>query len=85
MTEITSEQLHEQTVAMLDRSGNGQPLKIMHNGKAAALLIPPQEDSDPSWAEIMAKVRSVRAQGGPTRPDPILAERKQRNYAARVH
>jgi antitoxin (DNA-binding transcriptional repressor) of toxin-antitoxin stability system len=84
MTEITSKQLHEQTAAMLDRAKGGQRMKVIRNGRPAALLIPVEEEIDPPWDEIMAEVRKARAQGGPTRPNPILAERKKRRYAARV-
>jgi len=37
---------------------------------------------DPSWDVIMAEVRAARAEPGQTRPNPILEERKRRNYAA---
>ena len=84
MTEITSKQLHEQTALMLDRAKGGQRMKIIRNGSPAAWLIPAEEEIDPSWDEIMAEVRKVRAKGGPTRPNPILAERKKRHYATRV-
>ena len=84
MTEITSKQLHEQTAAMLDRAKGGQRMKVIRNGHAAAWLIPANEEIDPAWDEIMAEVRKARAKGAPTRPNPILAERKKRHYAARV-
>jgi len=84
VTEITSKQLHEQTAAMLDRAGGGQRMKVIRNGRPAALLIPANEEIDPSWDEIMAEVRKARAQGGPTWPNPVLAERRKRHYAARV-
>jgi antitoxin (DNA-binding transcriptional repressor) of toxin-antitoxin stability system len=84
MTEITSKQLHEQTAAMLDQAMGGQRMKVVRNGRPAALLIPVDEEIDPSWEEIMAEVRTARAQGGSTRPNPVLAERRKRHYAARV-
>jgi antitoxin (DNA-binding transcriptional repressor) of toxin-antitoxin stability system len=84
MTEIASKQLHEQTAAMLDRAKGGQRMRVIRNGRPAALLIPANEEIDPSWEEIMAEVRKVRAQGAPTRPNPVLAERRKRHYAARV-
>jgi len=83
MTEITSKQLHEQT-ATIDRAKGGQRMKIIRNGRPAALLIPADEEIDPPWDEIMAEVRKARARGGPTRPNPILAERRKRHYAARI-
>jgi antitoxin (DNA-binding transcriptional repressor) of toxin-antitoxin stability system len=84
MMEITSKQLHEQTAAMLDRAKRGQRMRVLRNGKPDALLVPADEAIDPSWDEIMADVRKARAKGGPTRPNPILAERRKRNYAARL-
>jgi antitoxin (DNA-binding transcriptional repressor) of toxin-antitoxin stability system len=84
MTEITSKQLHEQTAAMLDRAKSGQRMKVIRNGRPAALLIPVTEEIDPSWDEIMAEVRKARAKGGRTRRNPVLAERRKRHYAARV-
>ena len=84
MTEITSKQLHEQTALMLDRAKGGQRMKIIRNGSPAAWLIPAEEEIDPSWDEIMAEVRRLRAKSAPTRPNPILAERKKRHYATRV-
>ena len=84
MTEITSKQLHEQTAAMLDRAKGGQRMKVIRNGQSAAWLIPANEEIDPAWDEIMAEVRKARAKGAPTRPNPILAERKKRHYAPRV-
>jgi antitoxin (DNA-binding transcriptional repressor) of toxin-antitoxin stability system len=85
MMEITSKQLHEQTASMLDRAKGGQRMRIIRNGKPAAWLVPANEEIDPSWDEIMAEVRKARAKGGPTRPNPVLGERRKRHYAARVH
>jgi len=57
---------------------------VIRNGRTAAWLIPANEEMDPAWDEIMAEVRKIRAKGGPTRPNPILAERRKRHYAIRV-
>lgn len=84
MTEITSKELHEQTGSVLDSVKRGQRFRVLRNGTADALLVPANEEIDPSWDEIMADVRKARAKGGPTRPNPILAERRKRNYAARL-
>lgn len=84
MTEISSKQLHEQTAAMLDRAKGGQRMKVIRNGRPAAWLIPATEEIDPTWEEIMVEVRKARGKDGPTRPNPILAERKKRHYATRV-
>jgi antitoxin (DNA-binding transcriptional repressor) of toxin-antitoxin stability system len=84
MTEITSKELHEQTGKFLDSVKRGQRFRIVRSGVADALLVPANEDIDPSWDEIMADVRQARAKIGPARPNPILAERRKRNYAARL-
>ena len=84
VTSITSKELHERTAALLDRVKQGQRFRVLRGGKADALLVPATEKIDPSWDELMADVRKVRAQGKALRPNPIIAERKKRNYAARV-
>ncbi len=84
MTSITSKELHEQTGALLDRVKQGQRFRVLRGGEADALLVPPTDQVDPPWDEIMAEVRRARAEGKPPRPNPILGERKKRNYAAGV-
>ena len=84
MTSITSKQLHEQTAALLNRVKQGQRFRVVRGGEADALLIPATDQIDPPWDEIMAEVRKARSQDKPSRPNPILAERKKRNYAARL-
>lgn len=84
VTSITSKELHEQTGAFLDRVKRGQRFRVLRGGEADALLVPATEQIDPPWEEIMAEVRRVRAQGKPPRPNPILAERRKRNHAARI-
>jgi antitoxin (DNA-binding transcriptional repressor) of toxin-antitoxin stability system len=84
VTSITSKQLHEQTGAFLDRVKQGQRFRILRGGEADALLVPALQNIDPSWDQIMAEVRRARAQRKPVCPNPVLAERKKRNYAARI-
>ena len=84
MTSITSKQLHEQTAALLDRVKQGQRFRVIRGGETDALLVPAMDQIDPPWDEIMAEVRKARAQGKRPRPNPILAERKKRNHAARL-
>jgi hypothetical protein len=57
---------------------------VLRGGETDALLIPATDQIDPPWHEIMAEVRKARSEGKPTRPNPILAERRKRQYAARV-
>lgn len=83
MTSRTSKELHERTGALSDQVKQGQRFRVMRGGKPDALLVPATDQIDPPWDEIMAEVRKARAQGKPSRPNPILAERKKRNYAAR--
>lgn len=84
MTSITSKELHERTGDLLDRVKQGQRFRVLRAGKTDALLIPATEQIDPPWEEIMADVRKARAQRKTAVPNPILAERKKRHYAARV-
>jgi antitoxin (DNA-binding transcriptional repressor) of toxin-antitoxin stability system len=82
MTSITSKELHEQTGALLDRVKQGQRFRVLRGGEAGALLVPATDQVDPPWDEIMAEVRKARAQPKPARPNPVLAERRKRHYAA---
>lgn len=84
MTSITSKELHEQTGALLDRVKQGQRFRVLRGGEADALLVPANEQVDPTWDELMADVRKARAQGHSCQPNPILAERRKRHYAARL-
>jgi antitoxin (DNA-binding transcriptional repressor) of toxin-antitoxin stability system len=84
MTSITSKELHEQTGALLDRVKQGQRFRVLRGGEADALLVPVDDQIDPPWDEIVAEVRKARSQRKPRRPNPIVAERKKRHYAARV-
>ncbi len=84
MTSITSKELHEQTGSLLDRVKQGQRFRVIRGGETDALLVPATDQVDPPWDDIMAEVRKARAQGKPPRPNPILAERNKRKYAARV-
>lgn len=84
MTSITSKELHEKTGALLDRVKQGQRFRVLRGGETDAWLVPATDQVDPPWDDIMAEVRNARAQGQPTRPNPILSERRKRNYAARI-
>ena len=88
MTEVTSKRLHEQTGAVLDMVGRGQRVRVIRNGKPAAVIVPANEKVDPSWGEIMADVweaaRKSRAERALTRPNPIIEERRKRNFALQI-
>jgi len=84
VTSITSKELHEQTGAFLDRVKQGQRFRVLRGGEADALLVPVSEQVDPPWEEIMAEVHKARAHTKTPLPNPILAERRKRNYAASV-
>ena len=84
MIAITSKELHERTGALLDRVKQGQRFRVLRGGEADALLVPATEQIDPPWEEIMVEVRRARAQGRPSRPNPVVAERRRRHYAAGV-
>ena len=84
MTSITSKELHEQTGALLDRVKRGQRFRVLRGGEADALLVPANEQVDPTWDELMSDVRKARAQRHSCHPNPILAERRKRHYVARL-
>jgi len=84
MTDITSKMLHEKTGQLLDRARQGERFRVIRDGQPDAFLVPATESVDPEWHEIMAKVWDAQKKNGPKRPNPILAQRKKRNYAARL-
>ena len=84
MTSRTSKELHEQTGALLDRVKQGQRFRVLRGGEAGALLVPATDQVDPPWDKIMTEVRKARAQQEAPRPNPVLAERRKRDYAAGV-
>jgi len=84
MTDITSKLLHEQTGKLLDRARQGEKFRIIRDGRPDAFLVPASEEIDPEWSEIMAEVWKAQKRAGPKRPNPILKERKARNYASRL-
>ena len=84
MQDITLKTLHEKTSQCLDRVNRGERFRVLRNGKPGALLVSADETVDPSWDVLMAEVRAARAESGPLRPNPIMTERKKRNYVAGV-
>lgn len=84
MADVTSKMLHEKTGRILDRVRRGERIRVIRDGKPEAHLIPAEESKDPEWSEIMADVWAAAKLPGSRRPNPILAERKKRNYAARL-
>ncbi len=84
MTDVTSKTLHEKTGQLLDHARQGERLRVLREGRAEAFLIPAAETVDPEWPEIMAEVWKAQKKPGPKRANPVLKERKARNYAARL-
>ena len=84
ITNITSKTLHEKTGQVLDRLRRGERFRILRDGEPEALMVPVEEAIDPEWSEIMAEVMAARKQAKSVRENPILKERKARNYAARL-
>jgi len=76
--------LHEKTGQLLDRARQGERFRIVRQGRAEAFLIPAGEEVDPEWPEIMGEVWKAQGRPGGKRPNPILKERKARNYAGRL-
>lgn len=84
MTNVTSKLLHEKTGQILDKVRQGERFRILRDGKADAMLIPDGETVDPEWSEIMKNVWEAQKASGPPKENPVLKERKKRNYAARL-
>ncbi len=84
ITNITSKTLHEKTGQVLDRLRRGERFRVLRDGEPEALMVPVEEAIDPEWPEIMAEVMAARKQVKSVRENPILKERKARNYAARL-
>jgi antitoxin (DNA-binding transcriptional repressor) of toxin-antitoxin stability system len=84
MTDVNSKTLHEKTGQLLDRARQGERFRILRAGRAEAFLVPAAEEIDPKWNEIMAEVWKAQKVPGRKRANPILSERKARNYAARL-
>ncbi len=86
MKTVTSKELHEQTARCLNLVRRGQRLRVIRNGRADALLVPVNEQVDPSWDEIMVEVRAARAKGGSKIKNPVLEQRRRERerYAAHL-
>ena len=84
MTDVTSKVLHEKTGQLLDRARQGERFRILRGGQIEAFLVPATDTIDPEWPQIMAEVWRTQKECGPKRPNPILKERKSRNYASGV-
>jgi prevent-host-death family protein len=84
MTDITSKMLHEKTGQLLDRARQGERFRVIREGRPDAFLIPAAEAIDPEWPQIMADVWEAQKKPGKKRRNPILRERRARNYASRV-
>jgi hypothetical protein len=69
-----------------DMMKRGQRVRVIRSGKPD--VIPPNEKVDPSWEEIMAEVwetaKKSKASKTLARPNPVLKERKKRNFGLRV-
>ena len=78
--EITTKTLHDTTGKIIRAVKRGQTFAVSLDGETSALIVPPHQNNDPSWAEIMADVWAAQKRPGPRRPNPILAERKKRLY-----
>jgi len=84
MTDVTSKMLHEKTGQLLDRARRGERFRVVRDGRPDAFLIPPTEQVDAEWSEIMAEVWKAQKALGNKRPNPVLRERRSRKYAARL-
>ena len=84
MTDITSKTLHEKTGQVLDQLRRGERFRVLRDGEPEAFIVPVEEAIDPEWPEIMAEVLAARKRAKPLLGNPILKERKARNYAAHL-
>lgn len=84
ITDITSKTLHEKTGQVLDGLRRGEQFRVLRDGEPEASMVPVEEAIDPEWPEIMAEVLAARKHVKSVRENPILKERKARNYAARL-
>lgn len=84
MTDVTSKVLHEKTGQLLDRARQGEKFRILRGGHIEAFLLPATDAIDPEWPQTMAEVWRAQKERGPKRPNPVLKERKSRNYASRI-
>jgi antitoxin (DNA-binding transcriptional repressor) of toxin-antitoxin stability system len=84
MTKVTAKMLHEKTGHLLDRASKGERFRIVRNGRTEAFLIPATKAVDPEWPEIMGKIWKAQTKRGAKQPNPVLKERKARNYATRL-
>jgi len=69
---------------MLDLVKQGERIRVFRDGKPDAMLVPIDDHVDPSWDEIMKEVRAMQKEDGPQLENPVLAERKRRDYAAHL-
>ena len=84
LTDITSKTLHEKTGQVLDRLRRGERFRVLRDGEPEGFIVPVEEAIDPEWPEIMAEVLAARKRAKPLLGNPILQERKARNYAAHL-
>ena len=84
LNEITTKNLHDKTGAIVRAVRAGQKYRVSIDGGRAAVLIPDESTEDATWDEIMAEVRAQRSKTKECTPNPVLAERNKRNYAAHL-
>lgn len=84
ISDVNSKVLHQKTGHLLDRVRRGESFRVIRHGKPDAFLVPPSKAIDPEWPEIMAEVWAAQKEDAPARPNPVLRERKRRNYAAHL-
>jgi|GEM_PF-1270107 len=84
LQDITTKNLHDETGKFVRAAQAGQKFRVSIDGAPGAIIIPDESTQDASWDEIMATVRARRAQAKQPKSNPIIAERKKRNYAAHL-
>ena len=76
--------LHKKTGQLLSRARQGERFRILRDGQPDAYLVPPTEELDPEWPDIMSEVWKAQRAAGKPRSNLVLQERKARKYAARL-
>ena len=84
MQEITTKHLHDATGKVVRAALGGKSFRVTLEGGRGVLIVPDNSEADASWAEIMKPVYAARTNRKEVRPNPILAERKKRNYATNL-
>jgi len=88
MSEVTPEQLQQDTNFVLDQLEKGETLVVVRNGRAIGKMGPIEEKPRQSkvriqdWSDIMAEVWEAQKHVKPSEimPNPVLEERRKARH-----